>query len=780
MVPLLIRFVNRFRPREGWTYFFLILAALLCPPAALAEANGRLDIVGLLILTTLAAIIGLRLARSQISARGATALGGLMGIILVTIAVGRLLPPPSHLWQEIGYTADWLSQWQAGVIGWPLPFSSTIGFSWQQLNGLGLRLWWWSQTVASGGTVQDTIAFVLLAAILGWASALFATWQIYRQRRPLVGLLPSGIGVAVLAFFIGGLALFYLMTYLFCTLWLLATCHLLTHSDRWEQTGTDYPGDMGLELTLALGPWIVGLIILAAFFPVVHPRQIRDTFWRLMDGPWSAVEQASERFFGPIEHTGTGYGYGGSYAGAGGSLPHAHLLGSGPELDETIVFYVTTNDLPPPQPSPDDEGPVERETPRRYWRGLTYDTYTGRGWINSPLEPRTSPPDQPLDPYLPPGFELRQQFDLVGLEGALLHAANAPLRIDHPVQGWWRAPGDLAQVSSSADRYTVISRPPETGTADLRITSPILPPDLAERYLALPDTLPERVLDLAEQVAGEAETRYDQAHAIEFFLRTYTYTLDLPAPPNDRDVVDYFLFDLQQGYCDYYASAMVVMARAVGIPARFASGYVQGTYDHDRERWVVVEKDGHSWVEVYFDGIGWVEFEPTAGQPALTRAGSDLSGPAVPPLPARAPSQPRVPWMLLAMGGLLVLLAAVVVWIWRPRRRWASSTADLVRDRHARLADWGARLGQPIRDGQTPHEYGTALSSALQTRGQDSRWSQVRHASIEAPSEVEHLTDAFVRTQYSPEPISHRESWQIRDLWTRLRRHLWWLWLSRQ
>ncbi len=133
----------------------------------------------------------------------------------------------------------------------------------------------------------------------------------------------------------------------------------------------------------------------------------------------------------------------------------------------------------------------------------------------------------------------------------------------------------------------------------MRTAPALLPPTWLQRYLALPDTIPQRVRDLAQQVTAGAETRYDQAQAIEDFLRAYTYTLDLPLPPADRDVVDYFLFDLKKGFCSYYASAMVVMARSVGVPARFASGYAQGTYDFEHGRWQVTELNAHSWVEVY-------------------------------------------------------------------------------------------------------------------------------------------------------------------------------------
>ena len=223
---------------------------------------------------------------------------------------------------------------------------------------------------------------------------------------------------------------------------------------------------------------------------------------------------------------------------------------------------------------------------------------------------------------------------------------------------------------------------------------------------------------------------------------------------------------------------MVVMARAVGIPARLASGYAQGTYDHGAHRWVVTERDGHSWVEVFFEGVGWVEFEPTAGQPALDRpGGQEIADISVPPLPSPAlPWWQAVPWGLVAIVGIALILGTLIVWIWRPRP--VMSATDLVRDRQARLLKWGARLGYSLKDGQTALEYGQSLGRALRNRGRRTRWSRARRAGQEAPPAVERLTDAFIRVQYSPEPIADREGWRIRDEWTRLRRHLWALWLA--
>ena len=148
--------------------------------------------------------------------------------------------------------------------------------------------------------------------------------------------------------------------------------------------------------------------------------------------------------------------------------------------------------------------------------------------------------------------------------------------------------------------------------------SPSVYPDwVASQFLSLPDSVPARVLALARDLTASASTPYDRALAIENYLREFPYTLEVDAPPPGRDVADYFLFDLKQGYCDYYATSMVVLARAAGLPARLVIGYANGAYDFESAQYIVTENYAHSWVEIYFANIGWVEFEPTASQPAI-------------------------------------------------------------------------------------------------------------------------------------------------------------------
>lgn len=133
------------------------------------------------------------------------------------------------------------------------------------------------------------------------------------------------------------------------------------------------------------------------------------------------------------------------------------------------------------------------------------------------------------------------------------------------------------------------------------------------RYLQLPDTLPGRVRDLAVSLAEGSTNNYDRVKAVEDYLSgNYPYTLTPKATPMDRDFVDYFLFDQKEGYCTYYASAMTVLVRALGIPARYVEGYVTPPSPKSGSTYEVTNNQAHAWVEVYFEGFGWYTFEPTA------------------------------------------------------------------------------------------------------------------------------------------------------------------------
>ena len=96
-------------------------------------------------------------------------------------------------------------------------------------------------------------------------------------------------------------------------------------------------------------------------------------------------------------------------------------------------------------------------------------------------------------------------------------------------------------------------------------------------------------MDISSNLTEDQETLYDKVKALEIYLRTLKYSEDVTTPPLNRDVVDYFLFDSKTGYCEYYSTAMVVMSRILGIPAREASGYAHGEFDPEVDGFVVKE-----------------------------------------------------------------------------------------------------------------------------------------------------------------------------------------------
>ncbi|WP_026486744.1 transglutaminase family protein [Caldanaerobius polysaccharolyticus] len=168
---------------------------------------------------------------------------------------------------------------------------------------------------------------------------------------------------------------------------------------------------------------------------------------------------------------------------------------------------------------------------------------------------------------------------------------------------------------SSGFKYTFTAFQPDVDPNAMRAYTSMEVPDSMKRYLQLPDELPQRVKDLALKITEGYKTPFDKALAIEAYLRQYEYNLDVPSTPASRDFTDYFLFELKKGYCTYYASAMAVMLRCVGIPARYVTGFIYRASDSGESAQggykAVTDAAAHAWVEAYFPGYGWVNFEPT-------------------------------------------------------------------------------------------------------------------------------------------------------------------------
>ena len=178
-------------------------------------------------------------------------------------------------------------------------------------------------------------------------------------------------------------------------------------------------------------------------------------------------------------------------------------------------------------------------------------------------------------------------------------SAQSYINLDgtHPTNAYW----GVANIT-----------PPDA--AELRTAGNDYPNRIAIRYLQLP-SLDPRVAALARKVTAGAPTAYDKAHAVESFLQqNYAYTLELPGAT--ADPLANFLFERRQGHCEYFASAMAVMLRTLGIPTRVVTGFRGGEYNDLTGSYIIRGRDAHAWVEVFFPNQGWVTFDPTAYAPA--------------------------------------------------------------------------------------------------------------------------------------------------------------------
>lgn len=163
-------------------------------------------------------------------------------------------------------------------------------------------------------------------------------------------------------------------------------------------------------------------------------------------------------------------------------------------------------------------------------------------------------------------------------------------------------------------------------------------------YLALPDGVETDVYALAGQITQDAQTDFDRAAALCAYLRSaYPYTLAQNVPPAGRDFVSWFLLDERQGYCTSFATAMAVMARMVGLPARYIEGYAAVPDSDSVAR--VTQQQAHAWVEIYFSGFGWLPFDPTPGtnDAGGTRPSDDPEGDSPTPSPSPSPSPTATP-----------------------------------------------------------------------------------------------------------------------------------------
>ncbi|MGH9074981.1 MAG: transglutaminaseTgpA domain-containing protein, partial [Acidimicrobiales bacterium] len=253
---------------------------------------------------------------------------------------------------------------------------------------------------------------------------------------------------------------------------------------------------------------------------------------------------------------------------------------------------------------------------RSYWRLTALDTFNGEVWSANDSYRRASP-TLPSDGGGPgAGTTFDQTYTITRLSSVWLPAAFRPVQVTGvPGVSYNAESASLIAPSTTTNglTYTVSSKVPDLTARELdqaRVDPHA--PTLA-RYLSLPANLPSSIAALARQVVKGEATPYGKALALqEFFRRNFTYSLDV-APSDANDALVQFLFHTKKGYCQQFAGAYAVMARAVGLPSRVAVGFTPGQLESDG-LYHVRALNAHAWPEVELGDFGWVPFEPTPGR----------------------------------------------------------------------------------------------------------------------------------------------------------------------
>ncbi|MDQ6693100.1 MAG: DUF3488 and transglutaminase-like domain-containing protein, partial [Chloroflexota bacterium] len=338
---------------------------------------------------------------------------------------------------------------------------------------------------------------------------------------------------------------------------------------------------------------------------------------------------------------------------------------------------------------------------------------------------------------------------------------------------------------SRGDKYSVASMISTADESSLRAVTGPYDGWLRDRYLQLPANLSPAIAALTNKIVLDAGATnpYDEGKAIEAYLRTnYKYSVNIPSPPAGAERVEWFLFHLKEGYCEYYATSFIVMMRTLGIPTRMATGYAPGTLDPASQQYVVKESAAHAWPEVYFPGYGWIEFEPTPSQAVISREADQKTEPVQPTAeptslitptvgkpsqrnlndtqntPVSGSTNPRGDG---GLGGASIVLAVVLVLsfvglttlVLLRRRNRAPLSAIAI---YGRMVTWSGLLRLRPVDGQTPYEFSENLGR------------EVPGTALFART----VSRAYVREQFSKQSLETSERVAARRAWDSLRGRL--------
>ena len=697
-------------PAEGWSSLALLVVMCALLGWAIDDAHwvlGHQSNTDFLpwagALGVLWGFVAAKLGRGRLVAHGG---GALIATAFLILAAGNQLAPGEDLAGLIRVTAE-------GV--------------WGAYDDLILR---------GRATTTEISHYLLVLGILVWAAGQFAGYATYAHHRPLSAVVLPGtilvVNVAITAldqFAI--LVLFVLAALLF-----LVRIHVADEQRTWARHRiADVGNAVGLSLRAGLA--FVGVALLGSLMLTTYAASAPLAGW------WQGLDQRLidmgtdlARFF---PSGGPGTSFGGATFGAAVTVEGVWTS------DDTPVLSITG--------SPD--------APRLKWRAVAYDRLVGNQWSRTETVDVEIPAGQ--DPLAGTGeiptesvATSEVSFVVRGASGTLgvLVAPGMVATVDRTTrltlvkegaETWFAgARVDGATSYAATARVPVVTEGVENALTEnrLRATGPDYPADLRAVYLDLqPGTAGPDVRALLATILEAAKPRnaYDTARAIESYLAdpgNFTYDTDvLDVDCGDRGVADCFAVS-RRGYCEHFATTMVMMLRVQGIPARLVEGYLPG--DRDAAGGEIIRRSrAHAWVEAWFPGYGWVDFDPTAGvgQPQAIDAGPPVptatpgasGGAGSTPRPTRRPgvdepggpaggagTPPRTPGIgpiiVIVVPAVLALFVLAAVWL---RRRLARPVQPEVVYRT--VVGMAGRLGHPRRPTQTVYEYMGSLSDAVPT-----------------------------------------------------------------
>jgi transglutaminase-like putative cysteine protease len=658
--------------------------------------------------------------------------------------------------------------WVGFLLGRRLPADLTWG---ERIAELVARLLYWIHQAVTGGRGRDTLIFVIVLSGLFWILGYSAAWNTYRRMRVWRAILPPGIVALVTVYYYVGPARLtrYLAFYLFFALLYIVRSHVFEQEQAWRRERVAYDPELrsdflraGLALTLVV-------LTLGWALPTAAAVPRLSATWRRISDPWRTVQEEWQRLF---------FGLRGGVVGIVEPFGRSMTLGGERNPRDIVVI-----DISAPR-----EG-------RYYWRGAVYSQYRSNRWQAVEKErilliPGRQPPGLASDGLR---RSVVQSVTSYAPGRHMLVGASQPVSVGREAEAYINLTGDapleLLRIFSilaleAGERYFVTSWVSDADMTSLREAGTGYPDWIRQPYLELPDSLPDRVRVLAEELTADAENPYDRAIVLEQYLRdNITYDLNPPDRPEGQDYVDFLLFDSQRDYCNGYATAMAVMARSLDIPARLAVGYAEGEYDAERGVFRVREEDAHTWVEIYFPGYGWVEFEPTASEPPLirperserseeqVRLGLGPEGSGGPGEGGRPESDEPLEWdieplaerrglpswLLWAVG---LTLIAVLVGGWWAAENWGFRRLSAVETAYARLLRFGRWLGHPPRISDTPLEWVKDASTIVP----------------EAREPMGRIVDLYVSARFARGAPAAPEA---KAAWKQARPALWRRWLRR-